>query len=89
VNPIAVVILVCSASLGRPDCQLDTAIDVIRGPNVASDMMCAFAGQTTIAATAIVPREGQEYLKVMCVRTGTPHTAAKQEVQRDLRSDYQ
>jgi hypothetical protein len=88
-NPIAVVILVCSASLGRPDCQLNTALDVIRGPNVTNEMMCAFMGQTTIAATAIVPREGEEYLKIMCVRTGTQHTTAEQEAQSGERSDYQ
>jgi hypothetical protein len=46
-NPIAVVILICSASLDRPDCQLNTALDVIRGPNVANEMMCALPRQTT------------------------------------------
>jgi hypothetical protein len=53
-------------------------------------MMCALAGQTTIATTAIVPREGKEYLKVICVRTGMQNTAAKQEVQRsDSRADHE
>jgi hypothetical protein len=74
-NPIAVVILVCSASLGRPDCQLNTAIDVIRGPNVANEMMCAFIGQTTLAATALTPREGQEYVKILCMRSDAKRTA--------------
>jgi hypothetical protein len=74
-NPIAVVILVCSAAIGRADCQLNTALDVIRGPNVANEMMCAFMGQATLAATALRPREGEEYVKVLCTRSGRGSTA--------------
>jgi hypothetical protein len=69
-NPIAVVILVCSAAIGRADCQLNTALDVIRGPNVANEIMCAFMGQATLAATALKPRAGDEYIKVLCTRSG-------------------
>jgi hypothetical protein len=78
-NPIAVVILICSASLGRPDCQMNTALDVIRGPNVANEMMCAFVGQTTIAATALTPRDGAEYVKIMCMRSQAKRNTAQLE----------
>jgi hypothetical protein len=74
-NPIAVVILICSTSLGRSDCQMNTALDVIRGPNVANEMMCALQGQTTIAATAVAPRNGDEYVKILCVRSAPRGTA--------------
>jgi hypothetical protein len=78
-NPIAIVILICSASLGRPDCQINTALDVIRGPNVANEMMCALFGQTTIAATAVAPRNGDEYVKIMCLRSAAPRNTAQSE----------
>jgi hypothetical protein len=79
-NPIAVVILVCSASLGRPECQMNTALDVIRGPNVANEMMCSLIGQTTIAATALTPREGEEYVKIMCMRADAKRGTAQRQV---------
>jgi hypothetical protein len=78
-NPIAVVILICSASLGRADCQMNTALDVIRGPNVANEMMCALQGQTTIAATAVAPRNGDEYVKILCMRSASRDTARAHE----------
>jgi hypothetical protein len=78
-NPIAVVILICSASLGRAECQLNTALDVIRGPNVANEMMCALSGQSTIAATAIAPDGSDEYVKIICVRATTKSSSAQLE----------
>ncbi len=32
--------------------------------------MCGFFGQATIAGTAIAPRPGEEYSKIVCVRSG-------------------
>ena len=76
-NPFAVLILICSANLRHSECQLNTALDVIRGPAVANELMCGLMGQSTIAATAISPREGQEYVKILCLRsTKAPNTAA-------------
>jgi hypothetical protein len=68
VNAIAVVVLICSASLSRSECQLNTASNVIRGPNVANDVMCALSGQSTLAATTLAPNGPDEYTKILCMR---------------------
>lgn len=62
----AVVILICSLNIGHADCQPDTAIDVMRGPKVDDAMMCLMAGQVLVAQTALAPREGREYMKILC-----------------------
>jgi hypothetical protein len=69
VNAIAVVILICSASLSRPECQLNTASDGMRGPNVANEIMCALSGQSMLAATALAPNGPDEYVKIVCIRS--------------------
>jgi hypothetical protein len=65
-----VLILVCSMSMDHAACQPDTAIDVVQGPKVDNQMMCGLFGQSMIAQTALVPREGEEYLKIMCTQSG-------------------
>ncbi len=72
--PFTIVILICSMAIEHSACQPNTAIDVVQGPKVENERMCAFYGQTTVAGTAIVPREGQEYMKVMCTRSGALHS---------------
>jgi hypothetical protein len=66
-SAFSTIILVCSINLSHGDCRPDTAIDVIRGAGADSVMMCAMTGQTTLAATALAPVEGEEYTKIMCV----------------------
>lgn len=61
--------LVCASSLSPADCQIDTAIDVIQGPETAGASACAFQGQTAVANTALPIRPGETYLKVQCTRT--------------------
>ncbi|WP_159729549.1 hypothetical protein [Methylosinus sp. Ce-a6] len=65
----SVVILVCSLSVSPSDCRPETAIDVVQGPKVATQSQCGFLGQATIARTTLAPREGQEYLKIVCRRS--------------------
>jgi hypothetical protein len=74
-----VLILVCSVSLTPADCQVDTALDLINGPTVASEMMCGLHGQAYIAQTSIRPQAAGEYVKVKCLRP------VKNEVARRLR----
>jgi hypothetical protein len=62
-------------SLDRAACQPDTAVDVVQGPKVQNEMMCGLMGQTTLATTAVAPRPGEEYVKIMCTRSGSAHTA--------------
>lgn len=66
--PIHIVILVCALATPRADCTRDTAIDVTQGPQVANELMCGKMGQAVLAGTAITPRPGIEYAKLICVR---------------------
>ncbi len=70
-TPFTILILVCSMALDHAACQPDTAVDVVRGPNVANEIECGKIGQTTIAATAVAPRPGIEYLKIVCTHVGS------------------
>ena len=63
-------ILVCSVALPHADCQPNTALDVIQGPEVANELMCGFQGQAYLATTALGVHLGRnEYLKIKCSRT--------------------
>jgi hypothetical protein len=64
----SILVLICSTSLSHADCQVKTAVDVIRGPTVDNPMMCAFNAQTMIARTDLVQDDGSEYVKVVCTR---------------------
>jgi hypothetical protein len=64
----AILILVCSMSLDHAACQPDTALNVVQGPKVSNEMMCGLFGQTMLATTAVKPRPGEEYLKIVCTR---------------------
>jgi hypothetical protein len=77
-TPFTIVILICSMAVDHSACQPDTAVDVVQGPKVANERMCGFMGQATVAGTAIAPRPGEEYMKIVCARSGTVnarHTA--------------
>ncbi|HEY5226768.1 MAG TPA: hypothetical protein VIJ06_08260 [Methylovirgula sp.] len=65
-----VLILVCSVALDHAACQPETAVDVMHGPKVASAIECSKLGQTTLAATALAPRPGLEYVKIVCQQSG-------------------
>jgi hypothetical protein len=67
-TPFTIVILICSMAVDHAACQPDTAVDVIQGPKVANEIACGFMGETTVAATAITPRAGEEYMKIVCQR---------------------
>jgi hypothetical protein len=70
-TPFTILILVCSMALDHAACQPDTAVDVVHGPKVASEIECGKIGQTTLAATALAPRPGLEYVKIVCSHSGT------------------
>lgn len=77
-TPFTVLILVCSMALDHAACQPETAIDVVQGPKVANELECGKIGQTTIAGTALTPRPGLEYVKIVCQHTASlngPKTA--------------
>ena len=76
----SVVILICALNVGQPDCQPDTAIDVMRGPRVANAMMCNMAAQAMVGQTELALREGLEYMKILCIPAGRPVRAAARVV---------
>jgi len=88
-NPVTLIILICSASTPSQDCRLDNALDVIRGHHIANERTCGLTGQTIIAATDMRPRFGDEYVKILCTRTdpsrGTAQFDQEESVAREER----
>jgi hypothetical protein len=58
------VILVCSVTLSHSDCQPNTAVDVVRGPQADNPVMCGAYAQMMMARTDLV--QANEYMKVLC-----------------------
>jgi hypothetical protein len=67
-NPVfAVIMLICGTNISMPDCTVDTATDVVRGPDANSIFDCGYTGQAMIASTALGPGLGKDqYLKIVC-----------------------
>lgn len=63
-----VLILVCSITLAPEDCQTDSAVAVINGPDAPNELMCGLNGQAYVATTGIAPKTDNQYLKVRCSR---------------------
>ena len=72
-----VLILVCSVNLAPADCQIETALDLIKGPPAASEVMCGLHGQAYIAQTSLRPRLAGEYVKVKCLRPAKGEAARR------------
>ena len=65
-----VLILVCSIHLSPPDCETNTATEVISGPSASNESVCGLYGQAYIAGTAIgTGLSNDEYVKVKCTRS--------------------
>ena len=65
----SIVILICSATLSRSECQPETAFDLVRGPQVENGAMCSFNAQTMMARTDFLQLGGSQYMTVICART--------------------
>jgi hypothetical protein len=63
---LQILILVCSTSLSSVECQIETAHDVINGPQVASVFECGRQGQSLLARTATLGRSPDDFVKVVC-----------------------
>lgn len=63
---LQILILVCSTSLSSVECQIDTARDVIAGPQVASMFECGRQGQSLLARTAALGRSKDDFVKIVC-----------------------
>jgi hypothetical protein len=65
----SIVILICSTALSHSDCQPDTALDVVRGPQVNNPVLCALDAQTMLARTDLAQAGRAQYVKVVCTRS--------------------
>jgi hypothetical protein len=72
-----VLILICSVGLAPGDCQVETALDVVRGPVAPNALLCGLHGQAYIAPTALAPRGPGEYVKIKCLRQQPARQALK------------
>lgn len=68
-----VLILICSTSLSRGECNINTASDVILPGKANSVVECMMLGQTTMAQTAIDMKG--HYLLLKC-SSGSPKPGA-------------
>ena len=62
----SIVILICSTVLSNADCQPESALDVVRGPQVDNVVMCSLNAQTMMSRTDLVRGGGSQYMKVVC-----------------------
>lgn len=66
-------ILVCALATARPDCNPETAMAVVQGPDAGGLANCGFVGQAYLADTAIANYlDGDHYLKILCMAGDRP-----------------
>jgi hypothetical protein len=66
---ITAIILICASTIGRSDCSVDTATDVIQGFDANTPIECAMNSEALIAQSALGPDLGKgQYLKIVCVQ---------------------
>ena len=64
---VKTILLICSTTLPRSECQPDTALDVIIGPKVTTMGLCGIQSQAFIAATWFTETLAEgTYLKIQC-----------------------
>ena len=73
-----VVLLVCAVSVRAADCQEQTALYVLAGPDCGNEMACVMQAQAYLASTEI-GRSLQEigYLKVKVMRRETSRVSSR------------
>jgi hypothetical protein len=66
---LKVILLVCAAGVAPADCQADTALYLMNGPEAGNEVMCGIQSQAYLAQTWIGQSLAEgEYLKVVCQR---------------------
>lgn len=67
---IKVLILICAVTTPRAECQRETALSVLQGPDVKNELLCGLHGQAYLAGSALAQSlTASEYVKVTCQRT--------------------
>ena len=64
-----VMVLVCAISITPAECQTNTAIKTLRGPEAANEVECGLYGQVYFAQMGQHRLTKGQYLKIMCTRT--------------------
>ena len=65
-----VILLVCAAHIHQSDCQINTALTVLQGPDASNEMACGLQSQAYFASTALAETlADDEYLKVTCIKS--------------------
>ena len=63
------VLLICSTTLPRAECQPDTALHVITGPEATTASLCGFQSQAYLATTTLAETLSEgTYLEIQCKR---------------------
>lgn len=64
-----VILLVCAANITPANCQSETALYLLNGPDAGNEVMCGMQSQAYLAQTWIGQSLSDgEYLKVVCRR---------------------
>ncbi len=66
-----VLLLICAVGTQQSECNVHTALDVIRGPEAFDQRGCGMQSRAYLAESAIGRAiTDREYPKILCVRTG-------------------
>ena len=66
-----VLLLICTVGMHQSECTVDTAVNVIRGPDAYDLASCGLKSQAYLAGTVIGRNLTHgEYPKIICQRTG-------------------
>jgi hypothetical protein len=64
-----VILLVCAANIAPGDCQADSALYLMNGPDASNEVGCGMQSQAYLAQTWIGQSLSEgEYLKIVCRR---------------------
>lgn len=65
-----VLLLICAVNVQHGDCQEQTALTVMQGPDANNAIACGMQSQAYLAMSAIAETlDENEYLKITCRRT--------------------
>lgn len=65
---LSVIVLICSLSTPRADCDVSHALQTLSGGEARSFQACSLRGQAMLARSALRPVRETEYAKIECAR---------------------
>lgn len=82
------VILVCALSMSRPDCSVETAANVIRGPEANALAQCGLLGHAHPASAQLVGYlDGDNYVKIVCAGDSSYDAPTAMQERKRSRND--